>query len=236
MVRGKSTLSKLIAGLVKPSKGEVNIDGLKTSNKKNFFEIRKQVGIVFQNPENQIIFNNVYDDLAFALNNLNVGAGLVPAQNQRIKNALSQVKMLEYINKNTYELSLGQKQRITIAGVLAVGPKYIIFDEPTAMLDSEGKEDVYKIVRELKKQGYTIIYVTNVADEMLIGDKIVVIEEGEIVNIFEKESILNKAEKLIKSGFKLPTLVEMVLKLKELGINIKLENWTTEEFAQKIKS
>ena len=147
MVLGKSTLAKLISGLVKPKTGKIYVDNILTSDKKEFLNLRKRVGIVFQNPENQIIFNNVYDDIAFAIKNLKLDDEEI-----RVKTALEKLKMQEYINSPTYELSLGQKQRITIAGIVAINPKYIIFDEPTTMLDSEGKEDVYKIVNELKNK------------------------------------------------------------------------------------
>lgn len=170
MALGKSTLAKLVSGLLKPNKGKIFIDEIETSNKNMFCDLRKRVGIVFQNPENQIIFNNVYDDMAFAIKNLNLDN-----ENIRIKNGLEKVKMQDYINKETYKLSLGQKQRITIAGVLSINPKYLIFDEPTTMLDSEGKQDIYNIISNLKREK-TIIYITNAIDEILIADKIAVME------------------------------------------------------------
>jgi len=192
------------------------------------------MGIVFQNPENQIIFNNVYDDLVFALDNL----GLEDKE-LRIKQGLKKVDMQEYMDKNTYELSLGQKQRITIAGVLAINPKYIIFDEPTTMLDSEGKEDVYKIISGLKEKGYTIIYVTNVVNEILMSDRIITMNKGEITNTFNKTDIVEYAPVLKESGFKIPVIIDMLAKFKEAGIDISLDKWTidelTEEVIKKIK-
>ena len=131
---GKSSLAKLIAGIAKPTSGKIYVDEIDTSSKKDFYNLRKKVGIVFQNPDNQIIFNNVYDDIAFALKNLNL-----EDIDLRVRDSLKKVKMEEYINSETYELSLGQKQRITIASVLAVNPKYIILDEPTTMIDSVRK-------------------------------------------------------------------------------------------------
>lgn len=142
--------------------------------------------------------------------------------------------MSEYLNSNTYELSLGQKQRVTIAGVLAIDPKYIIFDEPTTMLDAEGKEDVYNIVAGLKEQGYTIIYVTNVVNEILMSDRIVTVDKGEITSIFNKIEILDKVENLKRSGFRIPAIVEMLSKFKEAEVNINLEKWTIEEMTEKI--
>ena len=185
--------------------------------------------MVFQNPENQIIFNNVYDDIAFALKNLELDNEEI-----RIKTSLEKLRMDKYLKSPTYELSLGQKQRVTIAGVLAVNPKYIIFDEPTTMLDSEGKEDVYEIVKTLKKQGYTIIYVTNVMDEILIADRVVVLEKGEIIKEFYKKDILDNIEFLEKHEIKIPSLAKMLYEFKKNRIEIKLEEWTKEELTNKI--
>lgn len=229
MDHGKSTVAKLIAGLLKPKTGKINVDNINTSNKKEFYNLRKKIGMVFQNPENQIIFNNVYDDIAFAIKNLQLDNEEI-----RIKDALEKLKMDKYLKSQTYELSLGQKQRVTIAGVLAVNPKYIIFDEPTTMLDSEGKEDVYEIVKSLKNQGYTIIYVTNVMDEILIADKVVVLEKGEIIKEFYKKDILDNIEFLEEHEIKIPSIVKMLHEFKENGINIELENWTKEELTKKL--
>lgn len=229
MVLGKSTLAKLISGLVKPKTGKIYVDNILTSDKKEFLNLRKRVGIVFQNPENQIIFNNVYDDIAFAIKNLKLDDEEI-----RVKTALEKLKMQEYINSPTYELSLGQKQRITIAGIVAINPKYIIFDEPTTMLDSEGKEDVYKIVNELKKQGFTIIYITNVIEEILNSDKIVVVEKGKIIKQFMKKDILENIEFLEEHDIKIPNLVQMLKQIKQSGVDIELNEWTREEITNKI--
>lgn len=222
-------MAKLISGLVKPKTGKIYVDNILTSDKKEFLNLRKRVGIVFQNPENQIIFNNVYDDIAFAIKNLKLDDEEI-----RVKTALEKLKMQEYINSPTYELSLGQKQRITIAGIVAINPKYIIFDEPTTMLDSEGKEDVYKIVNELKKQGFTIIYITNVIEEILNSDKIVVVEKGKIIKQFMKKDILENIEFLEEHDIKIPNLIQMLKQIKQSGVDIELNEWTREEITNKI--
>ena len=188
---GKSTLLKLIGGITKPTNGQAMVDDIDLSNKKNFMDIRKKVGIVFQNPENQIIFNNVHDDIAFGIKNLELDN-----LEERINESLKIVNMEEYENAESYDLSMGQKQRITIASVLSMGTKYIVMDEPTAMLDSEGKETVYEIVRKLKKQGYTIIYSTNVMDEILYSDRIILMEKGIIVKEIKPNEILENIEEL----------------------------------------
>ena len=146
MVLGKSTIAKIISGLEKPNKGRVYIDDINTSDKKQFLEIRKKVGIVFQNPENQILFNNVFDDIAFSMKNLKI-----EKYNEKIEKALENLGMKDFLNSQAYDLSLGQKQRVTIAGVLAQDPKYIVFDEPTTMVDPYGKEEIYKIIKKLKE-------------------------------------------------------------------------------------
>ena len=184
---GKSTFAKLLAGIMKPTKGEISVDDINTRDKKNYINLRKKIGIVFQNPENQIIFNNIDDELSFALKNLKLNDTEL-----RIEEALKKVK----IDKNKIgeldELSLGQKQKITIAGVLAVNPDYIVFDEPTTMIDSEGKEAVYKVIRNLKENGYTIIYITNNTEEIMLADKIMILDDGKIVEQIKKElNVLN---------------------------------------------
>ena len=177
---GKSTLLSLIAGLYKPNKGTIFVDDINTSSKKDMIKLRTKVGIVFQNPDNQILFPSVYDDIEFALNNLKIGN-----KKERIENALNKVNMKEFMYKDSYELSLGQKQRINIAGVLAIAPKYLLMDEPTTMIDSFEKEKIYNCFKNLKSDGYTIIFVTNNINEILLSDRIVIIENKQIKKSFE---------------------------------------------------
>lgn len=226
---GKSTLGRLIAGITKPSKGNILIDELNTRKKESFLEIRKKIGIVFQNPENQILFSTVKDDMIFALNNLKMDT-----IEQRVKRALEQVNMQGFESKDTYELSLGQKQRIAIAGALAIDTKYLVLDEPTTMLDPNGKEAIYSIVEELKKQGYTIIYITNVMDEILLSDSVIVMEDGKLVNQFAKNELIDHIEEIQKSGIKIPTILQTVLELKENGIEVQPKEWTMKELVKEI--
>lgn len=172
-------------------------------------------GIVFQNPENQIIFNDVHDDICFALDNLGMDN-----KEDRIKEALKEVGMEGYINKQAYDLSLGQKQRVTIAGVLSVKPKAIVMDEPTAMLDPEGKNDIREIIKKLKKKGFTIIYITNIIDEILIADRVIMLEAGEVVKEFKVEDILDNVELLKEKGITVPKVIDTMIKLKSKGIDI----------------
>ena len=223
---GKSTLAKLMSGILKTKQGKIIIDNLDLTKREDYKEAIKKVGIVFQNPENQIIFNNIYDELSFALKHLTK-----EETKERIIKSLKKVKMYDYIDKDLYELSLGQKQRIAIAEILAKEPKYIIFDEPTTMIDSLGKEQIYDIIKTLKKEGYTIIYTTNLVEEILLADRILILRNGQIVNEIKKENLISSVDILMENNIKLPTIIEIALKL-----NIDLKEFTTEELINKIKN
>lgn len=227
---GKSTLGKLISGIIKPKEGKILIDDLVVGEKKNKEEVRKKVGIVFQNPENQIIFNKVQEEVAFALKGLSQ-----EEIEKRVQASLEKVNMKDLIEEDLYELSLGQKQRVIISEVLAKQPKVIVFDEPTTMIDSKGKEEIYHIVQNLKKEGYTIVYITNVAEEMLLADRIIVLNEGKIVAEVKKEEIIDNVEVFKQYDIKLPLVIEMVQKLRQEGIEIELKNYSVDELIQRIK-
>lgn len=214
---GKSTLARIISGISIPKTGTVILSGIDTKDKKKFIEIRKTCGIVFQNPENQIVFNNVHDDMSFALDNLKLDN-----KEERIKKALEEVGMLEYLQSDAYDLSLGQKQRITIASVLSINPKIIVLDEPTAMLDSEGKESIKAIVKKLKEKGFTIIYITNVIDEIFIADRTIMLEKGKIIKEFETKEIIENIEFFKEKGIAIPKAISYTKKLREKGIDINL--------------
>lgn len=228
---GKSTLAKLISGLEKPTKGDVIVNGINTKSKKETAKLRRNVGMVFQNPENQIIFNRVYDDIEFGIKNLSVNTKNVE---QTIKNALKKVNMQEHIKKDPFELSLGQKQRIAIASVLALDTKIIVLDEPTTMLDPEGKKAIYEIVKSLKQQGYTIIYITNAIDEILLADRVIVIKNKQIQKEFNKKDILQNIDVLKSLSLELPMIIQIVEKLKEKGITLNLQEFTIDELIQNI--
>ena len=226
---GKSTLAKLIAGIMKPTKGDIFIDDINTKNKHEYINLRKKIGIVFQNPENQILFNNLDDEISFALNNLNLDN-----KELRINEALKKVKIEKEKIGDLDELSLGQKQRIAIAGVLAINPKYIVLDEPTTMIDSEGKDAVYSIIKELKEAGYTIIYITNNTEEILLADKVIILNEGQIVDTIKRSEIVEKTEILKKYNLKVPTAITILEKLKKNNINIDVENLCIDDIISKI--
>ena len=226
---GKTTLARIITGLLKPTKGEVIIDGLNAYEKKNFKEIRRKISIVFQNPENQILFNEVYEDVKFALNNLEL-----EDKDRRIDDSLKKVGMEKFKKSDTFKLSLGQKQRINIASAIAIDSKYIVLDEPTTMIDSEGKEKIYSIIKNLKKENKTIIFITNNINEILLSDRIIVIENNKIKKDFRKAQLLENKELLKEVNIKLPDILELKEILKERGVEIKLEEYTILELADKI--
>ena len=228
---GKSTLAKLISGILVPKKGEILIDNINTKNKKTKKELRKQIGILFQNPENQIIFPTIKYDLEFALKNLEIDK-----RENKIKEALNMVDMNGFYEKESYGLSLGQKQRINIAGILAIGTKYIVMDEPTTMIDTLGKEKIHKIIRELKKKGYTFIIITNNSEELLLGDRIIILEEKKIKKIINKKDIINNIQVFNECEIKLPYIIDILLELKNMRININnIEDYSKENLIKIIK-
>jgi len=223
---GKSTLLNLIAGINKPSSGYIFIDGIDIFKRKN---LRKEVGIVFQNPDSQILFPKVSDDIEFALKNLKL-----ENKNERIKNALKKVNLSDKEKNDTYNLSLGQKQRVNIASVLAINPNYILLDEPTTMIDSKEKNNVYKIMKQLKKDRKTIIFVTNNINEILLADRILILENKIIKHIIKKNELLENIQVLQECDIIIPDVIQIILKLNESGKSINLEEWTINEMIDEI--
>lgn len=229
---GKSTLSRLVTGLKLPSIGDVVVNDINTKSKKGFLSLRKNISIVFQNPENQIVFDRVYDDIAFALENLGIPKDEIKP---RVEKALQEVNMQNYIHSSSYELSLGQKQRIAIASALAVNSKTIVLDEPTSMIDPTGKKDIYRIVKDLNNKDYTIIYITNAIDEILLADRIVVLEDGEIKREILKDELLDKVHLLKEAGLEIPEMINLVLRLKEKNINLgNFSSYSADEIVSRI--
>lgn len=223
---GKSTLLKLIAGLMKPSTGNIFIDGIDIFRRKDF---RKEMGIVFQNPDAQILFPKVFNDIEFALKNLEI-----ENRKERIEIALRKVNLIGKEQENTYNLSLGQKQRVNIASVLAITPKYILLDEPTTMIDSKEKDTIYQIMKDLKKDNKTIIFVTNNINEILLSDRIIILDNKEIKHTIEKNKLLENIQILQKCDMRIPDIIQVILRLKENGQNINLKEWTIQEMVDKI--
>ena len=228
---GKSTLAKLIIGLLPHRKGEIIVNGLKLQ-KANYAKIRSQVGIVFQNPDNQFIGSTVEDDIAFGLENREV-----PHENMRgiIDEFAKKVGMEDYLKKEPTNLSGGQKQRVAIAGILALNPKIIIFDEATSMLDPRGRNEISKIIKEMRKDNpdLTIISITHDVEEAYQADKVVLLKKGELC-AFDKPSNIFKNEELIKEcNLTKPFLLNVKDECKKVGIDIG-DASTIEEAVEKI--
>lgn len=213
---GKSTLAKLINGLLKPDDGDITVDGFSVCDKKNIFEVRKRVGVVFQNPDNQIVASVVEDDVAFGPENLGVKREEI---GERIDFALSAVGMEKFRNASPMRLSGGQKQRVAIAGVLALMPKILVLDESTSMLDPVGRKEVLSVVRKLNKENkITVIAITHYMDEIVDADKVFVLNGGTLAAQGTPEKIFADREKLKGFGLEIPLSAFIAEKLAEKGV------------------
>lgn len=224
---GKSTLAKLMNGLLLPVHGEVSVDGKKTSDEESLWEIREKVGMVFQNPDNQSVATIVEEDVAFGPENLGLPSGEI---RRRVEEALHAVSMEKYRRHAPHLLSGGQKQRIAIAGVLAIGSKHMIFDEPTSMLDPEGREEVLSTIRKLHREdGKTIVMITHNMDEAVFADRVIILREGKIIGEGSPNTILGDRDLLEKSGLKASQTVELADELRKAGIPVPMGILTNEE-------
>ena len=213
---GKSTLAKLLNGLYIPSSGIVEVDGLSTREKKNIPQIRRKVALLFQNPDNQIVGDTVEEDTAFGPENLGLDRDEIT---KRVEESLSKVGLLEKRKMSPNTLSGGEKARLGIAGVLALNPEVLVLDEATAMLDPEGRKEVMAILQDLwKYQGKTIILITHHPEETICGERIIVLDKGEIKLDGSVEEVYRKSEKLKELGLELPPYVEFSLLLEEKGV------------------
>ncbi|WP_221569162.1 energy-coupling factor ABC transporter ATP-binding protein [Alkalihalobacillus sp. TS-13] len=224
---GKSTLAKLLNGLLLPDEGTVIVGGKRTDNEENLWEIRKQVGMVFQNPDNQFVGTSVKDDVAFGLENYGV-----PREEMigRISESLARVQMNEYENQEPHQLSGGQKQRVAIAGVLAQRPDVIVLDEATSMLDPKGRQEVLATIRELNKEdGITVLSITHDLEEAIKADRIVVMKQGEVVASGSPKDVFQNTELLLDAGLELPFSLSIQQRLKEKGIDLAAPTLTQTE-------
>ncbi|MCM1194470.1 MAG: energy-coupling factor transporter ATPase [Corallococcus sp.] len=214
---GKSTLAKLLNGLLLPSEGEVVVAGMNTADKKNIFEIRKNVGMVFQNPDNQMVASIVEEDVAFGPENLGIPQ---PEIVERVYGALEQVGMTEYAKRSPHKLSGGQKQRIAIAGALAIRPKIIVFDESTAMLDPQGRREVLDVAHKLNESGMTVILITHFMEEVVGCDEVVVMSGGRVVKTGKPMEIFDDEELLKSVGLEAPRSVTLAKMLVNAGLDV----------------
>lgn len=215
---GKSTMAKLLNALLVPTEGKVYIDGIDTSEESKCFDIRKKVGLVLQNPDNQLVASIVEEDVAFGPENL----GIKPQEiRKRVDSALKAVDMYDYRTHASFKLSGGQKQRVAIAGIIAMQPECIVLDEPTAMLDPQGRQEVLDAVMRLNKEmNITVVLITHYMDEAVLADRIVVMDNGEIITQGNPREVFSQVELLKKHRLDVPQATELAYRLKSCGVKI----------------
>lgn len=225
---GKSTLAKLINAILVPGEGCIEVDGIDTRKPEMVWEIRQRAGMVFQNPDNQIVHNIVEEDVGFGPENLGVPTAEIW---ERVNDSLKKVGMYEHRKESPNNLSGGQKQRVAIAGVLAMKPKCIIFDESTAMLDPVGRREVLKAVHEInKKEEFTILWVTHYMDEVTEADRVLVMNHGKVAMQGTPKQVFAEAEKLQEYHLAVPQVTELALELRRQGMDIPTDLITVDEF------
>ncbi|SDZ31141.1 energy-coupling factor transport system ATP-binding protein [Proteiniborus ethanoligenes] len=224
---GKSTLAKLMNALLLPTEGKVYVNGMDTTDMNKVWDIRQTAGMVFQNPDNQLVATIVEEDVAFGPEN----QGVEPSEiRRRVDEALEIVEMSQYKKHAPHLLSGGQKQRIAIAGILAMNPDCIVLDEPTAMLDPSGRKEVMNTIEKLnKEQKKTIIHITHYMDEAVGADRIIVMEEGQVVLEGAPKEVFSKVEEIKSLGLDVPQVTELVHELIKEGINLPKDILTVEE-------
>lgn len=229
---GKSTLAKHFNAILLPSGGTVYVDGINTADEEKAFDIRQKVGMVFQNPDNQIVATVVEEDVAFGLENI----GVEPSQiRERVDSALKSVNMYEYRLHSPHQLSGGQKQRIAIAGIIAMRPKCIVLDEPTAMLDPQGRKEVIRTIRQLNKDfGITVVLITHYMDEAVLADNVYVMENGKILIKGTPKEVFSHVELIKSVGLDVPQVTDLCYQLKKQGIDIQGDVITEDECIEAI--
>lgn len=229
---GKSTLARHLNALLSPTEGEVLVNGLDSKKEDNWLDIRKNVGMVFQNPDNQIVSSIVEEDVAFGPENLGIETSLIRT---RVDEALEDVDMLEFKDESPNMLSGGQKQRIAIAGVLAMKPECIVLDEPTAMLDPIGRDEVLNSIKRLNKQDkVTIILITHYMEEVIKADKVIVMDKGNIIKFGTPKEVFSEVELLDKINLEVPTATKIAYLLEKKGIKIKRGILSKEELVDEL--
>ena len=226
---GKSTLAKNLNGLLLPTEGVIYVDGYDTRDDDSIWNVRQTAGMVFQNPDNQLVSAIVEDDVAFGPENL----GIEPAEiRRRVDKALEDVNMGQFKKKAPHLLSGGQKQRIAIAGVVAMKPKCIIFDEPTAMLDPKGRAEIMAIIDELHAEGITVILITHFMDEAVRADRVIIMHEGHILLDGTPQEVFEQEELIRSVNLDVPLMVEMSAKLRKAGIDVPKDIITEEKMVE----
>ncbi len=229
---GKSTLAKLLNGLYKPDKGDVFVDGINTKDEDKEIEIKRRVGMVFQNPDNQLVASIVEDDVAFGPENL----GLAPEETEkRVDDALKAVDMLRFKKSTPHNLSGGQKQRIAIAGIISMLPECIVLDEPTAMLDPKGRKEIISTIKKLNREkNITVILITHFMEEAQDADRVIVLDEGKITADSTPKEVFGDISLLKSAGLDVPQTTELLYNLKKRGLDVKTQAISVEEAAKEI--
>ena len=230
---GKSTLSKHLNGMLTPQKGRVLIDGMDTADEELTYNIRKKVGLVLQNPDNQLVASIVEEDVAFGPENL----GIPPEEiRERVDSALKAVDMYEYRLKAPYKLSGGQKQRVAIAGIIAMQPDCIVLDEPTAMLDPKGRDEVLGTIKKLNKEnGITVVMITHYMEEAVSADRVFVIDNGRLLTEGAPNEVFSQVELLKRHRLDVPQVTELCYKLRACGVGIDRLPLTREDCAEMLR-
>ena len=229
---GKSTLGKLMNAQIFPTEGNIWIDDLNTNDENLIWDVRGKCSMVFQNPDNQMVATTVEEEVAFGVENLRIPN---PELRERVDNAIELVGMSDFKTRNPASLSGGQKQRVSIAGVIAMMSDYIIFDEPTAMLDPQGRKDVIKLVEDLNKNyGKTIIYITHYMEEAIIADKIVVLDKGQKALEGSAREVFSKVDQMKDLGLSVPQVTEVAYELRQKGVKFDRLPLSIDEFLESI--
>lgn len=229
---GKSTLAKHINAILEPTEGSLWVDGFDTTDEKNIWDIRQRAGMVFQNPDNQIIASVVEEDVGFGPENIGVPTDEIW---QRVEESLKAVGMLKYREHSPNKLSGGQKQRVAIAGIVAMKPKCIILDEPTAMLDPHGRADVMRVLHELnRKEGVTVILITHYMEEVIDADRVFVMDEGKVVMEGTPRQIFSRVEELKQLRLDVPQVTELAYELSRSGVPIRSGILTNQELIDEL--
>ena len=223
---GKSTLAKNLNGLLLPTEGDILVADYNTKDDAHIWDVRQTAGMVFQNPDNQLVSAIVEDDVAFGLENLGVDPQEI---RQRVDQALEAVNMGQFKNKAPHLLSGGQKQRIAIAGVVAMKPRCIIFDEPTAMLDPKGRKEIMAIIDELHREGITVVLITHFMEEAVRADRVMIMHEGKILLDGTPAEVFSQGALIKSVNLDVPPIVELADELRAVGISVPDEIITEEE-------
>ena len=231
---GKSTLAKMFNGLLKPTVGDVLVDGINTKDEETEIAVKQKVGLVFQNPDNQLVASIVEEDVAFGPENL----GIEPKEiRQRVDDALRAVDMYEFRKATPHRLSGGQKQRVAIAGIIAMTPDCLVLDEPTAMLDPKGRAEIISTLHHLNKEkGITVILITHYMEEAENADRVIVMNDGEIISDGTPKEVFQNVKQLKEVGLDVPQTTELLYTLKQNGFRIATNVISVEETAKAIKS